>query len=175
MEARRHSREHLNDKENSVQKIKPFLWFNDNAEEAVQFYVSVFKNAKPGAVLRWGEGGPGKPGSVLTAAFTIGDLEFVALNGGPEFQFNNAVSFVIPCDGQAELDEMWAKLTGDGGKEIQCGWLTDKFGLAWQVVPANIEELLQGKDAEGGKRAMQAMMKMKKLDITELKRAGGLE
>lgn len=158
-----------------MQKIKPFLWFNDNAEEAVQFYVSVFKNAKPGAVLRWGEGGPGKPGSVLTAAFTIGDLEFVALNGGPEFQFNNAVSFVIPCDGQAELDEMWAQLTGDGGKEIQCGWLTDKFGLAWQVVPANIEELLQGKDAEGGKRAMQAMMKMKKLDITELKRAGGLE
>jgi predicted 3-demethylubiquinone-9 3-methyltransferase (glyoxalase superfamily) len=158
-----------------LQKIKPFLWFNDNAEEAVKFYVSVFKNAKTGAVQRWGEGGPGKPGSVLTAAFTIGDLEFIALNGGPQFQFNNAVSFVIPCDSQAELDEMWAKLTGDGGEEVQCGWLKDKFGLAWQVVPTNISELLQGKDAEGGKRAMQAMMQMKKLEIAELKRAGGLE
>jgi predicted 3-demethylubiquinone-9 3-methyltransferase (glyoxalase superfamily) len=157
-----------------VQKIKPFLWFNDNAEEAVNFYVSVFKNAKSGAVVRWGEGGPGKPGSVLTASFTIGDLEFVALNGGPHFQFNNAVSFVIPCDSQAELDEMWAKLTA-GGEEVQCGWLKDKFGLAWQVVPANMPELLEGKDAEGGKRAMQAMMKMKKIDIAELKRAGGLE
>jgi predicted 3-demethylubiquinone-9 3-methyltransferase (glyoxalase superfamily) len=170
-----HSGEHFKDKENSVQKIKPFLWFNDNAEEAVKFYVSVFKNAKTGSVQRWGEGGPGKPGSVLTAAFTIGDLEFIALNGGPQFQFNNAVSFVIPCDSQAELDEMWAKLTGDGGEEVQCGWLKDKFGLAWQVVPTNISELLQGKDAEGGKRAMQAMMQMKKLDIAELKRAGGLE
>jgi len=157
-----------------VQQIKPFLWFNDNAEEAVNFYVSVFKNAKAGAVVRWGEGGPGKPGSVLTASFTIGDLEFVALNGGPHFQFNNAVSFVIPCDSQAELDEMWAKLTA-GGEEVQCGWLKDKFGLAWQVVPANMPELLEGKDAEGGKRAMQAMMKMKKIDIAELKRAGGLE
>ena len=157
-----------------MQKIKPFLWFNDNAEEAVNFYVSVFKNAKSGAVVRWGEGGPGKPGSVLTASFTIGDLEFVALNGGPHFQFNNAVSFVIPCDSQAELDEMWAKLTA-GGEEVQCGWLKDKFGLAWQVVPANMPELLEGKDAEGGKRAMQAMMKMKKIDIAELKRAGGLE
>jgi predicted 3-demethylubiquinone-9 3-methyltransferase (glyoxalase superfamily) len=158
-----------------MQKIKPFLWFNDNAEEAVNFYVSVFKNAKAGAVLRWGEGGPGKPGSVLTAAFMIGDLEFVAMNGGPNHPFNDAVSFVVPCDSQPELDALWAKLTADGGKEIQCGWLKDKFGLAWQVVPTNIEELLKGKDAEGGKRAMQAMMKMKKLDIPELKRAGGLE
>ena len=154
-----------------MQKIKPFLWFNDNAEEAVQFYVSSFRNAKAGAVTRWGEGGPGKAGSVLTASFTIGDLEFVALNGGPHYQFNNAVSFVIPCDSQAELDEMWAKLT-EGGEEVQCGWLKDKFGLAWQVVPANMSELLQGKDAEGGKRAM---MQMKKLDIAALKRAGGLE
>jgi predicted 3-demethylubiquinone-9 3-methyltransferase (glyoxalase superfamily) len=158
-----------------MQKIKPFLWFNDNAEEAVNFYVSVFKNAKAGAVLRWGEGGPGKPGSVLTAAFMIGDLEFVAMNGGPNHPFNDAVSFVVPCDSQPELDALWAKLTADGGKEIQCGWLKDKFGLAWQVVPTNIEELLKGKDAEGGKRAMQAMMQMKKLDIAALKRAGGLE
>ncbi len=157
-----------------MQKIKPFLWFDDNAEEAVEFYLSVFKNAKAGAVMRWGEGGPGKPGTVLTASFTIGDVEFVAMNGGPHFQFNSAVSFVIPCDSQEELDEMWAKLT-EGGKEVQCGWLTDKFGLAWQVVPANLTELLEGKDAEGGTRAMQAMMQMKKFDIAALRRAGGLE
>jgi predicted 3-demethylubiquinone-9 3-methyltransferase (glyoxalase superfamily) len=157
-----------------MQKIQPFLWFNDNAEEAVQFYVSVFRNAKAGTMTRYPEGGPGKPGAVMTATFTIGDLEFIALNGGPHFQFNNAVSFVIPCDSQAEIDEMWSKLT-EGGEEIQCGWLKDKFGLAWQVVPANINILLQGKDEEGGKRAMQAMLQMKKLDIATLRRAGGLE
>lgn len=157
-----------------MQKIQPFLWFNDNAEEAVHFYVSVFKNAKAGTMTRYPEGGPGKPGSVMTATFTIGDLEFVALNGGPHYQFNNAVSFVVPCDSQAEIDDMWAKLT-EGGEEIQCGWLKDKFGLAWQVVPANIGALLQGKDKEGGKRAMQAMLGMKKFDIAALRRAGGLE
>lgn len=157
-----------------MQKIQPFLWFNDNAEEAVRFYVSVFKNAKAGAMTRYPEGGPGKPGSVMTATFTIGDLEFAALNGGPHYQFNNAVSFVVPCDTQAEIDEMWAKLA-EGGEEIQCGWLKDKFGLAWQVVPAHIETLLQGKDAEGGRRAMQAMLQMKKLDMAALRRAGGLE
>jgi predicted 3-demethylubiquinone-9 3-methyltransferase (glyoxalase superfamily) len=157
-----------------VQTIQPFLWFNDNAEEAVQFYLSVFKNARPGPVMRWGEGGPVKPGSVLTARFTIGDIEFVALNAGTDEPRTNAVSFVVPCDSQAELDEMWTKL-GEGGKEVQCGWLTDKFGFPWQVVPANMSELLQGKDAAGGKRAMQAMRQMKKIDIAALKRAGGLE
>lgn len=156
----------------SVQKIKPFLWFNDNAEEAVDFYVSVFKNARKGEILRSGEGGPGKPGSVLTASFFAGDLEFVALNGGPHFSFTEAISFVVPCDSQAEIDEMWEKLT-DGGKEVQCGWLKDRFGLSWQIVPRNIAELLQGKDAEGGKRAMQAMMQMIKLDIAALEHAGG--
>lgn len=157
-----------------MQTIQPFLWFNDNAEEAVQFYLSVFKNARPGPVMRWGEGGPVKPGSVLTARFTIGDIEFVALNAGTDEPRTNAVSFVVPCDSQAELDEMWTKL-GEGGKEVQCGWLTDKFGFPWQVVPANMSELLQGKDAAGGKRAMQAMRQMKKIDIAALKRAGGLE
>lgn len=157
-----------------MQKIKPFLWFNGNAEEAVAFYLSVFKNSKISTVQRWGEGGRGKPGSVLTIAFTIDGMEFVALNGGPEFTFNNAVSFVVNCDTQAEIDEMWQKLSA-GGKEIQCGWLNDKFGLAWQVVPHNIAELLRGKDAEGGQRAMQAMMQMVKLDIDTLKRAGGLD
>jgi predicted 3-demethylubiquinone-9 3-methyltransferase (glyoxalase superfamily) len=158
-----------------VQKIQPFLWFVDNAEQAVQFYLSVFKNAKAGYILRNGEGGPGKPGSVLTAAFTIGDVEFIALNGGPHDPFNDAISFTVPCDAQAEIDELWSKLTADGGKEIQCGWLHDKFGVRWQIVPANVSQLLKGKDAEGGKRAMQAMMQMKKFDIAALKRAGGFE
>jgi predicted 3-demethylubiquinone-9 3-methyltransferase (glyoxalase superfamily) len=157
-----------------MKKIQPFLWFNDTAEEAVNFYASVFKNAKVGAIMRWPEGGPGKPGSVLTATFTIGDIEFIALNGGMDNPFTDAVSFSVPCESQAEIDELWTKLTADGGKEVACGWLNDKFGLRWQIVPANISELLRGKDAEGAKNAMQAMMKMTKLDIAELKRAGGL-
>jgi predicted 3-demethylubiquinone-9 3-methyltransferase (glyoxalase superfamily) len=158
-----------------MEKITPFLWFDDNAEEAVQFYVSVFKNAKAGAVMRWGEGGPGKPGSVLTMRFEIEGTEFIALNGGPHYSFTPAVSFVVNCKDQAEIDEMWAKLTADGGEEVQCGWLKDKFGLSWQVVPHNMAELLRGKDAEGGQRAMQAMMQMKKIDSGALQRVGGLE
>lgn len=156
-----------------MQKIKPFLWFNDNAEEAVQFYLSVFRNSKPGIVTRYGEGGPGKPGSVMTATFELEGMEFIALNGGPHYSFTHAISFVVNCEDQAEIDEYWAKLT-EGGQEVQCGWLTDKFGLSWQVVPRNIAELLQGKDAAGGQRAVQAMMQMKKLDIGVLKQAGGL-
>jgi len=157
-----------------VQQIRPFLWFDDNAEEAVQFYLSVFRNAKAGAVTRYPEGGPGKPGSVMTATFTIGEVEFVALNGGPGHPFTDAISLMVACETQAEIDEMWAKLS-EGGEEIQCGWLKDRFGLSWQVTPANIGELMQGKDAEGAKRAMQAMLQMKKLDIAKLRRAGGLE
>ena len=157
-----------------MQKIKPFLWFNDNAEEAMQFYLSVFKNAKAGPVTRYGEAGPGKPGSVMTASFELNGIEFMALNGGPDFAFTHAISFVVPCDTQAEIDEMWDKLRAGGGEEVQCGWLRDKFGLSWQVVPANLTDLLRGKDAEGGKRATQAMYQMKKLDIDSLRRAGGL-
>ena len=156
-----------------MQKIQPFLWFNDNAEEAAQFYVSVFKNAKMGTLTRYPAGSPGKPGSVMTATFTIGDVEFIALNGGPHFQFNESISFVVHCDSQAELDEMWAKLL-EGGKESQCGWLKDKFGLSWQVVPANMGELMQGKDAASAQRVMQAVMQMVKIDIATLRRAGGL-
>jgi predicted 3-demethylubiquinone-9 3-methyltransferase (glyoxalase superfamily) len=156
-----------------MRSIKPFLWFNGNAEEAVDFYLSVFPNAKRGSVLRAAEGAPNPPGSVITASFTIGDIEFVALNGGPAFQFTPAISFTIPCETQEEIDAMWAKLLA-GGKEMQCGWLTDKFGVSWQVVPVDIEKLLQGKDAEGGKRAMAAMLQMVKLDMDALKRAGGL-
>jgi predicted 3-demethylubiquinone-9 3-methyltransferase (glyoxalase superfamily) len=156
-----------------MQSIKPFLWFNDNAEEAVEFYLSVFDNAKRGVVLRAPEGALQPPGSVMTAAFTLGDIEFVALNGGPHFQITPAISFVIPCETQAEIDDLWTRLS-PGGNEMACGWLTDKFGVSWQVTPANMNELLQGRDAEGGKRAMAAMMQMVKLDIDTLKRAGGL-
>ena len=157
-----------------MQDIKPFLWFDNNAEEAVQFYASVFPGVKTGSILRCGEGGPGPAGSVLTIEFTMMGVSFMALNGGPAHQFNEAVSFVIPCETQAEIDEMWTRLLAGGGAEIACGWLKDKFGLRWQVVPHNIAELLNGRDAEGGKRAMQAMMQMKKFDIAELQRAGGL-
>jgi predicted 3-demethylubiquinone-9 3-methyltransferase (glyoxalase superfamily) len=156
-----------------MKKIQPFLWFNNNAEEAVEFYLSVFPNGKRGAVLRAPEGALQPPGSVMTATFTVGEVEFVALNGGPHFQITPAISFVIPCETQEEIDTMWAKLSA-GGQEMQCGWLTDKFGVCWQVVPANIGELLQGKDAEGSKRAMAAMMQMVKMDIGTLQRAGGL-
>lgn len=158
-----------------MHKIKPFLWFDNNAEEAVNFYLSVFKNSKPGHIYRAPEGGPTPAGTVLTASFELEGIEFIALNGGSAYQFNHAVSFVVNCEDQAEIDDYWAKLTADGGKEVQCGWLVDKFGLSWQVVPHNISELLQGKDAEGGKRAFAAMMQMKKLDIAALKKAGGLD
>lgn len=157
-----------------MQKITPFLWFNNNAEEAVAFYLSVFRNARAGRVLRCGEGGPLPPGSVLTVTFELEGVEFIALNGGPHYTFNPAVSFVVHCQDQAEIDEIWAKLTADGGEEVQCGWLTDKFGLSWQVVPRNVAELLEGRDAEGSRRAMEALMQMKKLDIAALRRAGGL-
>lgn len=155
-----------------MQQIKPFLWFDNNAEDAAQFYVSVFPRAKLGAILRAPAGGPPKAGSVLTVAFTIGDIEFVALNGGPHHPFTDAISLVVPCDNQAEIDETWDKLLAGGGQEVACGWLRDKFGVSWQVVPADIGQLLQGWDAEGNKRAMEAMMKMKKLDMDVLKRAG---
>lgn len=155
-----------------MQPIKPFLWFDHQAEEAVQFYVSVFKNAKIGTVTRYPEGAPGKAGSVMTAAFRIGEIEFMALNGGPLFRFNESISFVLPCDSQAEIDELWAKLTADGGAESQCGWLKDKFGVSWQVVPANMGELMRGHDAASAKRAMAAMLQMKKIDIAALRRAG---
>ncbi|MGA8108259.1 MAG: VOC family protein [Acidobacteriaceae bacterium] len=156
-----------------MQAIQPFLWFNDNAEAAARFYVSVFPNARLGAILRAPEGGPTPAGSVLTISFFIGSQQFVALNGGPHHNFTDALSLVVPCDGQAEIDAVWEKLTAGGGEEVACGWLRDKFGVSWQVVPANIGELIQGKTPEGGKRAMQALMQMKKLDVEALRQAGG--
>ncbi len=145
-------------------RITPFLWFNSNAEEAVAFYLSIFPNSRRVGELRNTGDAPGPKGGVLTVSFELDGLRFTALNGGPHHQFTDAVSFVVSCKTQQEIDHYWARLT-EGGTEIQCGWLRDKFGLSWQIVPANIGELLKTS------KAMQAMMKMKKLDIAELERA----
>lgn len=153
-----------------MQKITPFLWFDDQAEEAVNFYTSVFKNSKTGTVARYGEGGPGPKGSVMTATFSIDGQEFIALNGGPMFKFTEAVSFVINCKDQDEIDYYWDKLS-EGGEKSRCGWLKDKFGLSWQVVPTMLSQLFSGKEPEKSKRAMQAMMQMDKLDIARLQKA----
>ena len=153
-----------------MQKITPFLWFNDNAEEAMSFYISIFKNSKVLNVARYGEAGPGPNGTVMTATFQLDGQEFVALNGGPHFKFTEAISFVVSCKTQAEVDRFWKKLSADG-KEVQCGWLTDKYGLSWQIVPTVLGELLGGKDTAKSQRVMQAMLKMVKLDIQKLKEA----
>jgi len=144
--------------------ITPFLWFDNNAEEAVAFYLSIFPNSRRVGELRNTGDAPGPKGGILTLSFELDGLRFTALNGGPAFKFNEAVSFVVTCETQEEIDYYWSKLT-EGGSEVQCGWLKDKFGLSWQITPANIGELLKTS------KAMQAMMKMKKLDIAELKRA----
>jgi predicted 3-demethylubiquinone-9 3-methyltransferase (glyoxalase superfamily) len=145
-------------------RITPFLWFDTNAEEAVEFYMSVFKNSRRITELRNTGDAPGPKDGILTIAFELDGLRFTALNGGPAFKFTEAISFVVRCDSQDEIDDYWSKLTA-GGSEIQCGWLKDKFGLSWQIVPARLPELLRNS------KAMQAMMKMKKLDIAELERA----
>ena len=158
-----------------MQKIRPFLWFNDNAEEAVRFYTSIFKNSRIGKVARYDEAGEkaaGRPaGSVMTIEFEIEGQQFIALNGGPIFKFNESVSFVVNCRTQAEVDSYWKKLTADGGKEVQCGWLKDKFGLSWQIVPTVFFALLKSKDAAKSRRVMAAMLKMVKLDIKKLRQA----
>jgi predicted 3-demethylubiquinone-9 3-methyltransferase (glyoxalase superfamily) len=148
----------------SFPRITPFLWFDSNAEEAVEFYLSVFKNSRRLSELRNPGNAPGAKDSILTIAFELDGQKFTALNGGPSFKFNQAVSFVVRCDSQEEVDDYWAKLTA-GGSEIQCGWLTDKYGLSWQIVPARALDLIRNP------KAMQAMMQMKKLDIAELERA----
>jgi predicted 3-demethylubiquinone-9 3-methyltransferase (glyoxalase superfamily) len=145
-------------------RITPFLWFDSNAEEAVDFYISVFKNSRRLTELRASEGSPAPKGSIITIAFELDGLKFTALNGGPNFKFTNAISFVVRCDSQEEVDYYWSKLSA-GGAEIQCGWLHDKFGLAWQIVPARLPELIKHP------KAFQAMMQMKKFDIAELERA----
>ena len=153
-----------------MQKISPFLWFNDNAEEAVSFYTSIFKNAKILAVARYGEAGPGPNGSVMTINFQIEGQEFIALNGGPHFTFNEAISFSVDCETQQEVDELWEKLS-EGGQKHQCGWAKDKFGLSWQVIPRILGEMLSDKDPEKAKRVMEAMLQMEKIDIKTLKQA----
>ena len=153
------------------QKITPCLWFDGNAEEAVYFYTSLFKNSKIVQVLRCGEAGPYPKGTVLLIHFQLAGQDFQALNGGPQFKFNQAISLSVDCEDQREVDELWAKLTADGGQPSQCSWLTDKFGLSWQIVPRRLPQLLNDKDPEKAKRAMQAMMKMSKIDVAELERA----
>ncbi|MES2793849.1 MAG: VOC family protein [Planctomycetota bacterium] len=153
-----------------MQLITPFLWFNHQAEEAANFYVSIFPNSKIVKVVRYGESGPGPAGSAMTVAFELHGQSFLALNGGPQFQFTEAVSFVVNCQTQQEIDTYWEKLTA-GGAEVQCGWLKDKYGLSWQISPTVLSELVGGPDPEKSGRALQAMMTMKKLDIRALQDA----
>ncbi|HWP74625.1 MAG TPA: VOC family protein [Methylomirabilota bacterium] len=155
-------------------KITPFLWFDTEAEEAANFYVSIFKNSRIKGLARYDGDtaqAAGRPkGSVMTVQFELDGQDFVALNGGPTFKFTEAISLVVNCETQAEIDHFWQKLSA-GGQEVECGWLKDRFGLSWQVVPADIEEMLQDKDLEKPKRVMAAIMKMKKLDMAEMRRA----
>jgi predicted 3-demethylubiquinone-9 3-methyltransferase (glyoxalase superfamily) len=153
-----------------MQKITPFLWFNNNAEEAINFYASVFKDAEIKNVARYGDAGPGPKGQVMTASFVLNGQEFIALNGGPQFQFTEAVSFVINCENQEEVDHYWEKLS-EGGQPSRCGWLKDRFGLSWQVVPTILPQLLKDKDPQRAKNVMLAMMKMDKIEIEPLKEA----
>jgi predicted 3-demethylubiquinone-9 3-methyltransferase (glyoxalase superfamily) len=149
-----------------AQKITPFLWFDDNAEEAMNHYVSIFKNSEVLSVNRQGEDGP-----VFTVSFRLDGQEFVALNGGPQYQFSEAISFVVDCASQAEVDDLWDKLTADGGEPGQCGWLKDRFGLSWQIVPSAMIEMLNDENSERSGRVMQAMLQMSKIDIAKLQEA----
>lgn len=153
-----------------MQKITPFLWFDHQAEEAMNFYISIFKNSKVVRIARYGDTGPGPKGSVMTAAFQLDGQDFVVLNGGPHFTFSPAISFVVNCETQEEVDEFWEKLS-DGGKENQCGWLDDKYGVSWQIVPTVLGQLLSDPDSVKAGRVMQAMLQMRKIDIASLKRA----
>jgi predicted 3-demethylubiquinone-9 3-methyltransferase (glyoxalase superfamily) len=151
-------------------KITPFLWFDSKAEEAMNFYVSVFKNSKVVGVSRYGDAGPGPKGSVMTATFELEGQRFIALNGGPTFSFTPAISLFVNCETQQEVDDLWAKLSA-GGREDRCGWLQDKYGLSWQIIPSTLMDLMQDKDPEKSKRVMQAMLQMVKIDIAGLKKA----
>jgi predicted 3-demethylubiquinone-9 3-methyltransferase (glyoxalase superfamily) len=153
-----------------IQKITPFLWFDRQAEEATAFYVSIFPNSTIVKTVRYGEAGPGRPGSVMTVAFQLDGQSFVALNGGPHFKFTEAISFVVNCQTQEEVDHYWEKLSA-GGNEVQCGWLKDKFGVSWQIVPTVLPEFLNDPDPARSQRVMKAMFTMKKLDIHALQQA----
>ncbi len=154
-----------------MQKIKPCLWFDNNAEEAMNFYTSVFKDSRVVEVNRMPEGAPGPAGGVITGTFVIGGQEFMVLNGGPEFKFNEAVSIFVDCADQAEVDHYWERLTEDGGEESMCGWLKDKFGLSWQIIPKALGELMGDPDPDKAGRVMQAMLQMQKIDVSKLQAA----
>ncbi|MDR5728457.1 MAG: VOC family protein [Terriglobia bacterium] len=153
-----------------MQKITPFLWFDGKAEEAMNFYVSIFKNSKVGQVTRYSDAGPGPKGAVMSATFELDGQQFYALNGGPQFTFSPAISFFVNCETQEEVDEIWEKLSQGGGTR-QCGWLHDKFGVTWQIVPSVLGKLLHGSDAKKSAAAMRAMLQMDKLDIRRLQEA----
>jgi predicted 3-demethylubiquinone-9 3-methyltransferase (glyoxalase superfamily) len=153
-----------------MQKITPFLWFDDKAEEAANLYVSIFKNSQILNIARYGEAGPGPKGSVMTVTFELEGQQFMALNGGPHYKFSPAISFFVNCDTQAEVDQLWANLSA-GGREVQCGWLQDKFGVSWQIIPKALMELMQDKDPVKSQRVFKAMLQMTKIDVEGLKRA----
>jgi predicted 3-demethylubiquinone-9 3-methyltransferase (glyoxalase superfamily) len=153
-----------------MQKIIPFLWFDNQAEEAMNLYVSLFKNSKILSVTRYGEGGPGPQGTVMTATFQLDGQEFYALNGGPEFKFTEAISLFVNCETQEEVDELWEKLS-EGGEKSQCGWLKDKYGLSWQIIPTALGQMLGDKDPKKAQNVMKAMLQMTKIDIATLRRA----
>src|SRR5947209_6803692 len=153
-----------------MQKITPFLWFNDQAEEAMHFYTSIFKNSKVGQISRYGKGGPGPEGKVMSATFQLEGQEFMALNGGPLFQFTEAISFFVNCETQEEVDELWEKLSADGEKS-RCGWLKDKYGLSWQIIPIALGQLMGDKNPKQAKAVMTAMLQTDKIDISRLQQA----
>jgi predicted 3-demethylubiquinone-9 3-methyltransferase (glyoxalase superfamily) len=154
-----------------MQKITPFLWFNDQAEEAMNFYISIFKNSKVVSITRTGEAGPGPKGSVLVCYFELEGQSFVALNGGPQYKFTPAISLYVDCETQAEVDELWSKLLDGGGSPVQCGWLADKYGLSWQIIPRTLTTMLNDSDPAKAARVMKSMMGMVKIDVAELERA----
>lgn len=154
-----------------MQKIHPCLWFDGQAEEAMNFYLGIFDGAKMTDVLRWGNVGPGPKGSLLTCTFELGGQQFTALNGGPQYKFTPAISLSVDCDSQAEVDRYWNALLADGGQPVQCGWLTDRFGVSWQIVPSALGRYLRDDDAAKADRVMAAMMQMVKLDIAALEKA----
>ena len=153
-----------------MKNIIPSLWFDNNAEEAVNFYISIFKNSKTGRIARYGEVGPGPAGTVMTIEFSLDGEEFLAINGGPYFNFTPAISFMVPCDTQEEIDRLWDQLS-EGGTTEQCGWLKDKYGVSWQIVPSILGDMIQDKDTEKAQRVMKVMLQMNKLDIQALKNA----
>jgi predicted 3-demethylubiquinone-9 3-methyltransferase (glyoxalase superfamily) len=153
-----------------MQRITPFLWFDDKAEEAMNFYVSVFKNSKVVRVSRYGEAGPGPQGTLMSATFQLEGQEFFALNGGPQFTFSPAISFFVNCETQQEVDDLWEKLS-EGGEKSRCGWLKDKYGVSWQIIPSVLGKLLQDKDGAKANRVMKAMLQMDKIDIQRLEQA----